>query len=255
MTQVMFEKFNVPSMYVAIQGVLSVYASGRGNAIVLECGDGVTQTLAVNQGHVFHDAIIRSDFSGDGLTDFLMEILSKRGYMFSTNYEKEIVRDVKEKLCFVAFDYEQAIEKTVSEKTYELPDSQLIKIKNECIKCPEALFKPNLVELNKSQGIHELIYNSIMKCDIDTRSQFFTNIILSGGSTMFPGFEERLKKEISILAPNSATVRIIAGNERKISSWLGGSILGSLSTFQSEMIKKSDYNEYGPSIVHCKCFY
>jgi actin len=136
-----------------------------------------------------------------------------------------------------------------------LPDSQLIKIKNESIKCPEALFKPFLAGLDKTLGIHEIIYNSIIKCDIDVRSHFYQNIILSGGTTMFSGFEERLKKEISILAPTSAKIRIIAGNDRKISSWIGGSILASLSTFRSEFIKKSDYNEYGPKIVHNKCLY
>jgi actin len=254
MTQIMFEKFNVPSMYVAIQAVLSVYASGRGNAMVLECGDGVTQSLGVYQGHLFHNAIIRSDFSGDGLTDYLTDILSERGYMFSTKYEKEIVKDIKEKLCLVALD-EQEVEKTVSEKTYELPDSQLIKIKNESIKCPEVLFKPFLVGLDKTLGIHELVYNSITKCDIDVRSHFYQNIILSGGTTMFTGFQERLKKEISTLTPRSTKIRIIAENERKISSWMGGSILASLSSFRSEFIKKSDYNEFGPNIVHNKCFY
>ena len=104
-------------------------------------------------------------------------------------------------------------------------------------------------------GIHETTYNSIMKCEIDFRRHLFYNIILSGGNSMFPGFADRLQKEITQLAPPTIKVKIKAPPERKYSVWIGGSILASLSTFQQMWISKQEYDESGPNIVHTKCLY
>ncbi len=102
--------------------------------------------------------------------------------------------------------------------------------------------------------MHELIYETIQGADIDTRTEFYKHIVLSGGTTMFPGIEERLQKELENLAPKNAKIKITAPGERKYSVWIGGSILASLSTFQSQWISKDEYTDSGPQIVHRKCF-
>lgn len=259
MTQMMFENFNTPGMYIAIQAVLSLYSTGKTSGVVLDSGDGVTHFVPIFEGYAFPHAILRVNLAGRDLTDHLLKILSERGLHLTSTAEREIVRDIKEKLCYVSLDFENEMKESSKssaiEMQYDMPDGEVITIGNERFRCPEVLFKPTLIG-KEFLGIHDQVYNSIMKSDIDIRKDLYSNIILSGGTTMFPGLPERLTKEVQKLAPSatSSKVKVIAMPERKYSVWIGGSILSSLSNFQCMWITKSEYDESGPQIVHRKCF-
>ena len=103
-------------------------------------------------------------------------------------------------------------------------------------------------------AFHEMVYQSIMKCDLDVRKDLYTNVVLSGGTTMLPGTPERTLKELTNLAPSGTKLNVVGPAERQFLAWIGGSILSSLGTFTAMWITKADFSESGPNIVHRKCF-
>jgi len=259
MTQIMFETFNTPGVFISIQAVLSLYSAGKTTGIVMDAGDGVTHFVPIFEGYAFPHAVLRLNLAGRDLTEYLLKILSERGLHLTSSAEREIVKDIKEKLCYTAMDYDAELKEanTTSSKdaNYEMPDGTVITIGSERFRCSEVLFKPSLIG-KEFAGIHDQCYSSIMKSDIDVRKDLYSNIVLSGGTTMFTGLPERLQKEVAKLAPSaiSSKVKVHATPERKYSVWIGGSILSSLSNFQCMWITKAEYDDAGPQIVHRKCF-
>jgi actin beta/gamma 1 len=259
MTQIMFETFNVPKLYIQIQAVLSLYASGRTTGLVVDSGDGVTHTVPIYEGYALPHAVQRLDLAGRDLTEWMMKLLTERGeFRPVTTAEREITRDLKEKLAYVALDFKAEKEAADAgelpdiEKTYTLPDGNVITIGSERFRCPEALFDPSMIGMEQL-GMHQAAYTTIQDCDIDIRNDLFENVVISGGTTMFPGLSDRLQAEIQSKAPATITVEVEASEERKYSVWVGGSILSSLSTFQQMWITREEYDDVGPGIVHKKC--
>ncbi|KAF9112566.1 actin [Mortierella sp. AM989] len=256
MAQVMFEIFDVPEFYVAIRSVLSLYASGRTTGIVLDSTDSFTHTVPIYEGFAIPEACLSADYAGCDLTNYLAKMLREHEYVFDTAAKRKIVRDIKEKLCYVALDFSQdsqkAAETSALEKGYELPDGNIINLSTERFFAPEVFFQPSFIGL-ESAPIHNTIHNSIYKCDLDIRGELCGNVVLCGGTTMLPGFADRMQRELTCLS-RSMKVKVIAPPNRKDSVWIGGSILASLSTFRGMCISKEEYLESGLSIVHRKCF-
>ena len=253
MTEIMFETFNTPAMFIASSAVLSLYATGRTTGLVIESGDGVSHTVPIYADCSLPHATNRLGFAGCDLTDHLLSLLV---FFRRTNFYIEATCQIKERVCYVALDHEQEMQTAACssslKKNYELQDGQVITIENERFQCPEALFQPSLLHM-QCTGIHKTCYESIMKYDSDIWEELYGNIVLSGGNTMFRGIADRMQKEITALAPPTMKIKIIAPIERKYSAWFGGSVLGSLSTFTQMWISKQEYDETGPSIVHQKC--
>ena len=259
MTEIVFETLKTPSFYVAVQPVLALYASGRTTGVVIDAGEDVTHVVSIYEGYILPHACERLNVAGRKLTDNLRRLLAERGYDLQSSAQREIVQAIKEDLCYIALDFEQTIEASTKstniEKAYKLPDGKQITINSERFRAPEALFRPSLIN-EENAGLHKLVHNSIMKINIEIRNSFYQNVILAGGSTMFPGFQDRIQKELTSLATADTKIDVIAPKDQKYSAGRGGSILTSLEAFPSQTmwISKREYEECGPSIVHRKCF-
>jgi len=255
MTEIMFESFHVPSMNISPQPALSLYASGRNSGMVVESGDGVTYCVPLYTGFCIPQAITRFDIAGSDITNYLQELLKKKGCSFSRDSFSDYltVRDMKEKLGYVALDFDSEMKKTESElaKEYELPDGSNVSIGSERFRCAELLFHPELVGF-AGGGLHEAIYKSVQKCDIAIRRTSL-NIILGGGNTLFRGITDRLTKEILALVPPTWPCKVVNMDGRGISAWLGGSFIASLSTFSQTFLSKEEYEEKGAEFVQLKC--
>ncbi|PIA14306.1 actin-2 [Coemansia reversa NRRL 1564] len=268
--QVFFETFNVPAFYTSIQAVLSLYASGRTTGVVLDAGDGVSHAVPVFEGYALPHAIRRIDVAGRDITEYLQVLLQKAGHDFITSAEKEIVRQIKEKICYVALDAAKEEKELVSvagsrlgvvgggseskprNDMFKLPDGHLINLGHERFRAPEILFRPDIIGLEYS-GIHQIVADSIGRADIDLRRSLYANIVLSGGTTLTKGFGDRLLAELRNQAVRDCKIKISAPPERKYSTWIGGSILASLSTFKKMWISAEEYQE-DPDIIHKKLF-
>mmetsp|Transcript_5573 Transcript_5573/g.9566 ORF Transcript_5573/g.9566 Transcript_5573/m.9566 type:complete len:352 (+) Transcript_5573:80-1135(+) len=235
MTQLMFETFQVQGLYVAIQAVLSLYSNGRTTGMVCDSGDGVTHTVPVFEGFSIPHAVKKNYIAGRAITDHMVNLLgadsiSEQGGKSAWN---QIVRKMKEDLCFVSLDIEadtkKAQESTELQKNYELPDGQTVAVNTPRFMAPEALFNPGLIkEGDEALGMHSMTFKSVQDCDIDIRTDLFQNVILSGGTTLYEGLPDRLEKEVDKMCPKSNMVKIIASSDRYYSVWTGGSTLSSL---------------------------
>lgn len=260
MTELVFEVFTVPSFFIASQAVLALYSSGRTTGIMLDSGHSVTHTVPIYEGYSLPHAIMKIDIGGKDLTEYLMKLLKESGISFSAMAEMDLVRDIKEKTCYVANNYNDELkffqENSSKDVNYYLPDGSVVTLNEQQFKCPEALFQPSLLDKDLP-GVHEMLYQSIMKCDPEIRKDIIDNVVLAGGSTLFPKMKERVVKEIGELGSSLKSKNewdALAPAEREFSVWIGGSILSSLSTFQAMWITEKEYSEIGPSVVHRKCF-
>ena len=251
--EMLYEHFNVVAMNIANQSVLSLFGTGRITGISCSFGEGVSQIVPVQCGIPLSYASVNVGFAGCDLTDYLKRLLFERGFLLTTSAEHEVVREIKEKLSFVAldFDNEMQAEATLDDK-YELPDGQVISLNNERFRCTEALFQPSLLQPDTVlPSIPDALHSSIMKCDTEVQQELCRSIVLSGGTATCPGFQQRLLQETTLRAP-STTLRIHKPVYPKNAAWIGGAILSSVMNTKKGWIHKSEYDESGPSIIQSR---
>lgn len=254
LTQIMFEVFNVPWFYLQQQAVLALYSTGLTTGFIIDCGEGVSNTVPIYEAYAIPHAVRRIPLAGQDITQYLSQLMFESGTKALTGKnDLKTVQVIKERLCDVAYDSYESAAQTADDVYYELPDKTSIKLGAERYQCAEILFNPSMAGFEQL-GIHEYVMESILECDIDIRSTLLDNMYLAGGTTLFQGLPERMHKEISNLESITKKPVLKGLVERQFSTWLGGSLWAALSSFQSMWINKSEYDAEGPNIIHKKCF-
>uniref|UniRef100_A0A3Q1BL76 Actin related protein 1, centractin n=1 Tax=Amphiprion ocellaris TaxID=80972 RepID=A0A3Q1BL76_AMPOC len=205
--EVFFETFNVPALFISMQAVLSLYATGRTTGVVLDSGDGVTHVVPIYEGFAIPHSIMRVDIAGRDVSRYLRLLLRKEGYNFNTSAEFEVVRTVKERACYLSLNPQKDETLETEKAQYVLPDGSTLNIGPARFRAPELLFRPDLIG-DESSGIHEVLAYAIQKSDMDLRRTLFSTIVLCGGSTLIKGFGERLLTEVKKLAPKDVKIKL-----------------------------------------------
>jgi actin len=259
MTEIAFEAFSCPTLVVANTLALTLFSTGRSTGLVVDSGAGRTHVGPVWEGYTMPHFLKRIDVGGNDITDLLQRKLRADGYPFSTHQDWLQVERIKESLCFTSLNCQRELsyctESRTVERWHELPDGQQIFMNEHRFTTPEAMFTPEFLGREESKDVPALpnvIHEAIQMCDPSIQAELYGAIVLGGGNTLFPKFDERVQRAVSALAPSGMTTRAVAFPDRKYATWLGGSVLGSLRTFPSMWVTKNEYDDYGASIVHRK---
>eukprot|EP00732_Lithocolla_globosa_P002324 Lithocolla_globosa_v1_NODE_1494_length_2537_cov_4.841257.p1 type:complete len:520 gc:universal NODE_1494_length_2537_cov_4.841257:863-2422(+) len=246
MVQIVFETFNMPALCVVAQPLLSLISFQARTGLILECGAGATYTVAIYEGYIMYHTILQQDLSGHDITNYLKELLLERKYDVS-DLDLATLHQVKSRLCYVALDYQAECQNKEESVPCKLGNGRSIRIEKERFRCMEPMFQP--VILNKeSKSLHELMYNSLMKCDGDIRKELYSAVYASGGTTMCRGFAQRLEKELKLLVPQALSYHLRVRCKHEHSAWVGASIFLTKSCNLLNMcVTKEEYDEMGPA--------
>ena len=250
-----FEKFGLSALYLAQDALCALYASGGNTGLSISSGHGITSVVPIYEGYVLPHAAETLDFAGCDVTDYLKDKLKLHGMFRSPLSENKFADSLKQKLSYVAHDFKLEKQHTKFERiVYRLPDGSEIDVGQQRFECTEALFSRNLKR--RSSGavntvIADAVKTALSRSGDDIRRVLFENIVCSGGNTMTKGFDDRLKKEIDLSAPEKSgwKTRVFGLVDRKLSCWIGGSIMASLSHMDQLWISKEQFEEHGTGIM------
>jgi len=293
LTEIMFEKYNVPAFFLVKNAVLAAFANGRSTGIVLDSGATHTSAVPIHEGYVLQQAIVKSPLAGDFLTMQCRQLLNDMQvemvppYLIAGKEEvkdgdpakwtkkkdlpevtkswhdymsREVIQDFQHAVLQVSdTPYDEELVATIPQVTYEFPNGYRNEFGIDRFKIAEALFDPQKIRVpnaNTMLSVAHVLTTSVGMCDIDLRPALYGSVVVTGGNTLIQGFTERLNRDLQCKTPATMRFKLIAANgvqERRFGSWIGGSILASLGSFQQMWISKQEYEENGRSQIDRKC--
>ena len=257
-SQLLFDNLGVPALFFASQPILSLFSTSVTSGIILESGEGVTQSCVVFEGYSIPFSFERYNYGGKDVTEYLKNMLKKRGYNFYNSTEIKLVNDIKEKMCYLETNKRADLvnaKKSVNKKLsqYYLPDGNNITIYDEITLAPEILFNPEYIG-KEYLSFPQMIINSIDKIDIELRKKTYESIWLSGGNTAFKDLNHRLNDELKTIFGKNFAINILE-NEKinpQYRCWVGGNIISTLEIFKKMWVTRSEWKENGSEIIHIK---
>lgn len=254
--KILFDNLGVPAIFFASQPILSLFSTSVTTGIILESGEGVTQSCVVFEGYSIPFSYERYNYGGRDVTEYLKNMLKRRGYNFYNSSEIKLVNDIKEKMCYLETNKRADLpKKGVNKKLvqYYLPDGNNITIDDEITLAPEILFNPEYIG-KEYLSFTQMIINSINKTDIELRRKAYESIWLSGGNTAFKDLNHKLNDELKYIFGKNVVINILE-NEKinpQYRCWVGGNIISTLEIFKKMWVTKSDWKENGSEIIHIK---
>jgi actin-related protein 3 len=280
--EIMFETFNVPGLYIAVQAVLALAASWTSKSVkertltgtVIDSGDGVTHVIPVAEGYVIGSSIKHIPLAGRDITAFVQQLMRERAEPCPPEQSMEVAKRVKEQYSYVCPDIVKEYAKYDAEQSkwirqYEGKHSVTSKpftvdIGYERFLGPEIFFNPEIFSSDFLTPLPKVVDDTIQTCPIDVRRGLYKNIVLSGGSTMFKDFGKRLARDIKRsvdyrikrseelsggkIKAVPLEVNVISHHMQRYAVWFGGSMLASTPEFYNVCHTKKQYDEIGPSI-------
>ena len=257
--KIFLEELGFRAMALVNSSSLSLFSTGRTSGLIVECGETRTYTVPLFEGFPLYHALNKNKLGGRDLTQLYRECIIEEKFNVRDN-DICVLREIKEKTCSVPYKHPYTYylnednEDIISQQQmlYKLPDESIIQIPRKYrVLAGELLFDPSVVNRNEN-GLKHLIVNSIKKSTIDNekfKETLLNNIVLSGGTSMIPGFGERIQQDLVNYDDNEFNVdfipNVIGENNRYISKWIGMSMIASMSAFEKIFIKKTEYQEYG----------
>lgn len=251
---ILFEKYQVPGLYFATQPILSLFAASSTSGTILESGDGVTQVCSVFDGYSIPSSFIRYNYGGRDITEYLQQLLKKRGHHLNSDTEYLFVKNMKEKFCYSSTglgDYSIIKKSEINKTKVPLPDCKEIILDSEKNIASQVLFLPAIAGKN-CLGVHQMVVTSIGKVDLELRTKLYSSIILSGGNSLLKTFGENVHNEVKNLVPRNTKVKTHTPQRPTLSAWTGGSIITSLELFKDMWVTQKDWEENGKNIIHNK---
>jgi actin-related protein len=240
MAEVFFETFKVRALGIFNSAVLSLFSTGLTRGLVLEAGEGLTRAVPVFEGYAINHAIFKMDAAGQDITDKVLELSRTHGVCDPT---RRTAQAMKEKVCTVALNYDEALasEDTadIESRSFELPDGTIVQVPREVrMGAPEILF-------NSATSAPMICKQAIETVDFDFQQDLVRSLVVTGGSSMLPGLQQRLGQELqqALNTDLARQLEVVADSQRKHSTWIGGSMLASLSTFQQLAMTRQEYED------------
>ena len=255
-THTLVDNLGVPGIFFASQPLLSLFSTSATSGTVLESGEGVTQSCVVYEGYSIPSSYERYNYGGKDVTEFLRDLLKKKGYHFYNSTELKIINDIKENLCYLQINKRNdSYKKTnhIKSSPYYLPDGSNISIGEERILAPELLFNPEYTG-KEYLGFTDMIISSINRIDIELKKSSYENIWLSGGNTSFKELDGKLVNELKNKLGKDYRINIFE-NEKinpKYRCWVGGNIISTMEVFKTMWVTRYEWNEKGSRIIHIK---
>eukprot|EP01024_Parvocaulis_polyphysoides_P049573 TRINITY_DN4814_c2_g1_i1.p1 TRINITY_DN4814_c2_g1~~TRINITY_DN4814_c2_g1_i1.p1 ORF type:complete len:428 (-),score=55.15 TRINITY_DN4814_c2_g1_i1:947-2230(-) len=243
---ILFELYRPPAIFFGIEAILALYASGRNSGLVMGCGDSFSYTVPVYDWKAQLTGIQKVAIAGRDITEQMIRLLCDKGKRLTTSSEKEVARSMKEEFSYIPMDPKKESSESV---VYTLPDGETIMVDDERYKAPEILFHPRIIGQD-TKGIHKMAIKSILNTNRMMQESLFNALLLTGGSTLTPGFGQRVEKEVKKKLRRTFQLKVVAPKNRAVSAWVGGSVLSSLSSFKGMWISRRDFDERGANAIH-----